>query len=241
MKRTVLILLFMISAVSLALDFSIYPTRFEFDITKMNTEELFIINNTTAPLRIEVFAESDKNFGEEFNLNENIKIFPKMVSVKPAGKQVVRFRVVPKKEDGEFKSYITFKEIPRKKSESEQTSENISSNIGILAELSIPVYGQGKNIDTSGEITKLNHFRRGNSLQLDAAVTSTGNSSIKLSYELVDKATGKKYEGKLGNSTRTGKSQVSTAIYLENKNMSSALLTIRDESGKVYYKKNISL
>ncbi len=241
MKRTVLILLFIISAISLALDFSIYPTRFEFDTTKMNTEELFIVNNTTAPLRIEVFTETDKNFGEEYNLDDNIKIFPKMVSVKPGGKQVVRFRVVPKKEDGEFKSYITFKERERKNEGSESSSDAISSNIGILAEISIPVYGKGNNVNVSGEITKLNYFKRGNSLQIDATVVSKGNSAIKLSYSLEDRATGKLYQGKLGNSSRTGESLVSAAVYLENKNMHSALLTIRDETGKVYYKKNISI
>lgn len=241
MKKIVLILLLIISTVSLSLDFSIYPTRFEFGLSKMNTEELFIVNNTTVPLRIEIFPEVDKNFGEEYNLNDNIKIFPKMVSVKPGGKQVVRFRVVPKKEDGEFKSYITFKEKERKTEGSESSSNAISSNIGILAEISIPVYGKGNNVNVSGEITKLNYFKRGDSLQMDATVVSKGNSALKLSYTLEDRATGKLYQGKLGNSSRTGESLVSAAVYLENKNMHSALLTIRDETGKVYYKKDISI
>ncbi|MBR8700292.1 hypothetical protein IX317_000081 [Fusobacterium sp. DD29] len=241
MKKIVLILLLIISTVSLSLDFSIYPTRFEFDLSKMNTEELFIVNNTTVPLRIEIFPEVDKNFGEEYNLNDNIKIFPKKVSVKPGGKQIVRFRVTPKKEDGEFKSYITFKEQEKKTTTSESSSDAISSNIGILAEISIPVYGMGNNVNVSGEITKLNYFKRGNSLQMDATVVSKGNSALKLSYSLEDRATGKVYQGKLGNSSRTGESLVSAAVYLENKNMHSALLTIRDETGKVYYKKDISI
>lgn len=241
MKKIVLILLLIISTVSLSLDFSIYPTRFEFDLSKMNTEELFIVNNTTVPLRIEIFPEVDKNFGEEYNLNDNIKIFPKKVSVKPGGKQIVRFRVTPKKEDGEFKSYITFKEQEKKTTTSESSSDAISSNIGILAEISIPVYGKGQNIEVAGEITKLNYFKRGNSLQIDATVVSKGNSALKLSYSLEDRANGKLYQGKLGNSSRTGESLVSAAVYLENKNMHSALLTIRDETGKVYYKKNISI
>ena len=241
MKKIVLILLLIISTVSLSLDFSIYPTRFEFDLSKMNTEELFIVNNTTVPLRIEIFPEVDKNFGEEYNLNDNIKIFPKKVSVKPGGKQIVRFRVTPKKNDGEFKSYITFKEQDKKTRTSESSSDAISSNIGILAEISIPVYGKGNNVNVSGEITKLNYFKRGDSLQIDATVVSKGNSALKLSYSLEDRATGKLYQGKLGNSSRTGESLVSAAVYLENKNMHSALLSIRDETGKVYYKKNISI
>ena len=241
MKKIVLILLLIISTVSLSLDFSIYPTRFEFDLSKMNTEELFIVNNTTVPLRIEIFPEVDKNFGEEYNLNDNIKIFPKKVSVKPGGKQIVRFRVTPKKDDGEFKSYITFKEQEKKTTTSESSSDAISSNIGILAEISIPVYGKGNNVNVSGEIIKLNYFKRGDSLQIDATVVSKGNSALKLSYSLEDRATGKVYQGKLGNSSRTGESLVSAAVYVENKNMHSALLTIRDETGKVYYKKNISI
>lgn len=241
MKKLVLILLFMISAVSFTLDFSIYPTRYEFDLGKINTEELYIINNTTAPLRIEVFSEADKDFGEEYNVNDNIKIFPKMVSVKPGGRQVVRFRVLPKKEDGEFKSYITFRELPKTAPKTDSKSNGISSNIGILAEISIPVYGKGNNVNVSGEITKLNYFKRGDSLQMDVTVVSKGNSALKLSYTLEDRATGKLYQGKLGNSSRTGESLVSAAVYLENKNMHSALLTIRDETGKVYYKKDISI
>ena len=164
-----------------------------------------------------------------------------MVSVKPGGRQVLRFRVLPKKEDGEFKSYITFRELPKTAPKTDSKSNGISSNIGILAEISIPVYGKGNNVNVSGEITKLNYFKRGDSLQMDATVISKGNSAIKLSYSLEDRATGKLYQGKLGNSSRTGESLVSAAVYLENKNMHSALLTIRDETGKVYYKKNISI
>lgn len=63
-------------------------TKFEVDLSKSSTQEMYIVNNTDSPLRVGIAPESDKKF--RYNLNSNIKVFPKVVSVKPAGKQIVR-------------------------------------------------------------------------------------------------------------------------------------------------------
>ena len=98
MKKIIILCLFIIiGTLSFALNFTIYPTKFEVDLSKSSTQEMYIVNNTDSPLRVGIAPESDKKFGENYNLNSNIKVFPKVVSVKPAGKQIVRFRVIPDK------------------------------------------------------------------------------------------------------------------------------------------------
>ena len=241
MKKIFLNSLFiMISTICFALDFSVYPTNFNLDITKVNTEELYIINNTTTSLKIEVFPETSEDYGEKHSLNSDIKIFPKMVVIKPAGKQAIRFRVLPSKKEGEFKSYITFKELPKIAHQENNTNNSVQSNIGILAEISIPVYGRGKNINAVGEITKVKCYKRNNDLKVTVEVVSHGNARLKLKYILENMDNKKIAEGKLGNSAREGNKIITTIIPLEKSNINKSKLTILDSKDKVYYKKVIS-
>ena len=239
MKKIFLINLF-ITTICFALDFSVYPTNFNLDITKINTEEMYIVNNTTSCLKIEIFPEIDESYGEEYSLNSNIKIFPKIVVVKPAGKQAVRFRVIPSKKEGEFKSYITFKELPKTSHTEEENINHVQTSIGMLAEISIPIYGRGKNINISGEITKVKCGRKGNELQINTEVISNGNGHLRLNYELENIDNGKVLEGKLGNSAREGKKMITKIIPLEYPKMNKGKLTILDDKRNIYYKKVIS-
>ncbi len=49
---------------------------------------MYIINNTPTPLRIETYLEAADSF-ENFNLNDDITIFPKIISIKPGAKQTI--------------------------------------------------------------------------------------------------------------------------------------------------------
>ncbi len=94
MKKFIFIVFFTIlSSVVYCLNFSIAPTGFRIDLNKTITNEITIINNTNQSLRLESFSESDKDFGDKYNLNSNITVFPKIISIKPASSQIVRFRV----------------------------------------------------------------------------------------------------------------------------------------------------
>ena len=241
MKKIISIMFLMLSIKMFALDYTVFPTRFNFNLNRMNTEEITIINNTLHPLRIEVFTEADNRFSKEHNLNKNIKIFPKLVSIKPAGKQIVRFRVTPHKEDGEFKSYITFKELERKTQKKSSENNQIISDVQMLAELSIPVYGMGNNINIDGVVKNITYKMNKNILSLKANVQSNGNASLKLFYTLKDK-NNIKYSGKLGNSIRTGNCILTENIILDKKSIgSTGKLIVKDENGKIYYEKVINL
>ena len=243
MKKIIILCLFIIiGTLSFALNFTIYPTKFEVDLSKSSTQEMYIVNNTDSPLRVGIAPESDKKFGENYNLNSNIKVFPKVVSVKPAGKQIVRFRVIPDKnlKDGEYKSYITFTEIPAEIKRSEEVSENISSEVQMITAIMISVYGVGENSTIDGGIKNISTQFENEILTISANSYSKGNTSLKFDY--VRNGKNIKSEGRLGISARTGNSNITTSINLSGvKKGEKITLTIKDQTGKVYYNKNITL
>ena len=87
MKKAIVVIIFFITnIVTLCLNFSVSPTKFEVDLSKDGTYEAYLLNNTPTPLRIEVYTEVSKGY-EENNLNKNIVIYPKKISIKPGGKK----------------------------------------------------------------------------------------------------------------------------------------------------------
>lgn len=144
MKKIILIFILAIfSTLSYSLNFSIAPTKFEVDLNKRETQEAFIINNTSSPLRIEVYLDTLEGY-EEKNLNSNIVIFPKKVSVRPGGKQTVRFRVkdIENLKDGEYKSLLVFKEIPKDiKTTGTNKSDEIITEFSFITELAVRIIG----------------------------------------------------------------------------------------------------
>lgn len=65
-----------------SLNFSLAPTKFQVDLSKTSTYEASLINNIAKPLRIKVYTEIPKSY-ENHNLDENITVFPKIISIKP--------------------------------------------------------------------------------------------------------------------------------------------------------------
>lgn len=147
MKKILFFFIFMINFFSsYALNFTIAPTSFEINLNKSETHEAYIINNTTTPLRIEVYVDIAKNY-ENKGLEKNITIFPKKVSVKPGARQIVRFRVKPSKDmqDGEYKSLLVFKEVPneiKQKVDDKTSDEGIVANFSLITEIAIGVTGK---------------------------------------------------------------------------------------------------
>ena len=84
-KLLFIILLLNLSILSYSLNFSVAPTGFSVELDKPSTQEITIINNTTEPLRLDAVFNADSDFGEKYNLNSNLTIFPKTISLKPAG------------------------------------------------------------------------------------------------------------------------------------------------------------
>lgn len=247
MKKLVTgIIFFIISLVSYSLNFSVYPIKFDVDFQKVTTHEITVTNNTLEPLRIEAYPEADKSFGEKYNLNDKIVLFPKVVSIKPGASQKLRFRVKPNAEmqNGEYKSFITFKEIPSeiKTINEEGNSNSITSNVRFITEISIPVYSLGKNQIIEGSLTEVKQNYNGTMLNIQGKSFSQGNTSLKFEYTLDVIGTDVKLEGKLGSSAREGEKIVALSIPIkEGLKGKRAKLKIIDQTGKVYFNKEINL
>lgn len=239
MKKSIILVFFLLFSLANALNFSVYPTKFEVEGNTTTTKELTVTNNTLQPLRIEIFTSEDEEYGKEYNLNSSITIFPKNVSIKPGASQKVRFRIKAdeKLKDGEYKSNLTFKEIPyeiKTTTVNDEEYNKIESNLKFITEVLIPVYSYGENIKLEGELTGLKTSYVGENLILSCKTVSEGTGSIQFFYEI--EIDGKKYNGKLGNSARIGERDLNITIPLKKGlKGKKAILKIYDQREKKYY------
>ncbi|MGL4903630.1 MAG: fimbria/pilus periplasmic chaperone, partial [Cetobacterium sp.] len=178
MKKFMLgIMFFLVMLTSYSFNFSVAPTRFEIGLDKINTNEITLINNTTGPMRLESFLESAPGY-EKYSLNNHIKLYPKMVAIKPGSKQVVRFRVKPEAgmEAGEYKSYVVFKEIPLKESLNKRESK-VDAQMKMITEVGISIYGYYGEIKRETNISNLqiSYNSKTSNLKITADSNSKGN------------------------------------------------------------------
>ena len=247
-KLSFFIILLVLSTASYSLNFSVMPTGFVVDLDKVSTQEVYITNNTSTPLRLEAYFQSDSDFGENFNLNSNSVIFPKIIAIKPAAKQTIRFRTKPdaNMKDGEYKSYLTFKEIPQEiktiPGEDSSNKTAMSTNLQMITEISISVFGQrGKQV-SKGTLNNLKLNYNGSSIFITANALSEGNASIKFYYNLKVLNSDIELEGMLGMSAREGKKDINISIDPEiNLKGKKIKFTEIDQDGKIYYDKNHNL
>lgn len=242
-KIYLLLIIFITSTCSYAANFSVAPTRFEINIDKVATNEVYVLNNTSQPLRIETYFESDVEFGKKYNLNSSIAVFPKVIAIKPGAKQVVRFRVKPGKdlEAGEYKSYIVFREVPPEiKSTSERTkTQNAATNVAILTELGISIYGHFGEEIIKGSLENFKVTYKDKILNMWGTSTSEGNTSLKFRFEIEDKKGNILAKGNLGNSSRNGKRNIGVSLTsIEEKEIK---IKVYDQTNKIYYNKSIKL
>lgn len=143
MSKIILLFYFIISISTFSLNFSIAPTKFDLDLSKSETKEAYIINNTSSPLRVEIYLDKAEGY-ENKDLNSNIVIFPKLISIKPGGKQSVRFKVKSTEnlEKGKYKSLLVFREKPKEIKQKIQESEKFSTEFKFITEIAIGVTGE---------------------------------------------------------------------------------------------------
>ena len=245
MKKIILLISFLyISIISYSLNFSIAPTRFSVDMQKISTNEIYILNNTSSPMRLEAYLENDKIFGENFGLKEQLIIFPKKISIKPGATQTVRFRIKPNSSlpDGELKTYIIFKELPPeiKTQGKTETTQEVSTTVAILTEVGIPVYGYKGEQQVEGNLKNISIKRNKNIIFVKGISESLGNTSLKFSYEINSSKLKNNLIGEWGVSARNGKKEISTGISLpENLKNEKVKLIIKDQNKKIYYKTEI--
>lgn len=137
--KWILITFIFLSLNIFAFNMGVAPTSFHIDLNNNHkTKEVIVLNNTNKPMRIEIAVEKPKDYKEEFYLGKWIRLYPKIINIRPQGKQKVRFAIrIPKDiPKGKYKSYLVFKEIPKL---SEMDSSNI--NIEMITEIAISIYG----------------------------------------------------------------------------------------------------
>ena len=242
MKKSFFLILFLFFSLNIySLNFSVAPTGFRVNLNKISTNEIQITNNTSEPLRLETFPEINPQFSEKYNLNSNIVIFPKIIAMKPGAKQMVRFRIKPSPnmEEGEYKSYLSFKEIPGEiKTVGGAVSNNTSSQISMQTEISISIFGEKGTADIKGSLSSVSLSYTGNNLNISSLSSSEGNTSIKFFYSLEVLNSNLKSDGFFGMSARNGKKEISLIMEAPEKlKGKKAKLVITDQDGKVYYDK----
>lgn len=241
-KLSFFIILLVLSTASYSLNFSVMPTGFVVDLDKVSTQEVYITNNTSTPLRLEAYFQSDSDFGENFNLNSNSVIFPKIIAIKPAAKQTIRFRTKPdaNMKDGEYKSLLTLTELPGeiKTIPNENNSQTVSSTLKMITEINVAVYGYKGSLIHKGILSDVKLNYNGNSALITASSFSEGNTSLKFSYSLKVQNSDAETSGLLGISAREGKKDIRLSTQLgSNLKGKKVKLVITDQNGKVYYDK----
>lgn len=244
MKKIIVGTFIILTTITNAISFTVYPTRFEIDSKSVGIYEAEVVNNTEEPLRVTMYTEEDDNFGKEHNINENIVVVPKNIALKPGASQTVRFRFKPDKNktDGEYKSNIIFKEIPLdiKSVSKAENNENMTSNVRFITEMAIPVYALGDNLIREGELKNIKINIQGSVMNIEAQTVSKGNSKIEFSYSIKEVNGLYKTDGILGYSLRNGESKISTSIPLEEKLKGKKLEIKIYDTQKEYYKNKVN-
>jgi P pilus assembly chaperone PapD len=244
MKKIIVGIFIILTTITNAISFTVYPTRFEIDSKSVGIYEAEVVNNTEEPLRVTMYTEEDDNFGKEYNINENIVVVPKNIALKPGASQTVRFRFKPDKNktDGEYKSNIIFKEIPLdiKSVSKAENNENMTSNVRFITEMAIPVYALGDNLIREGELKNIKINIQGSVMNIEAQTVSKGNSKIEFSYSIKEVNGSYKTDGILGYSLRNGESKISTSIPLEEKLKGKKLEIKIYDTQKEYYKNKVN-
>ncbi|MDP0489020.1 MAG: molecular chaperone [Fusobacterium sp. JB021] len=245
MKKMIMLFAGMLMSIQLlAFNFSVAPTRFEVSLDKIATNEVILMNNTAEPMRVSTFLEAPEGYGK-YNLNKNIKLYPKMVSIKPGGRQIVRFRVKPSPnmEPGEYKSYIVFKE---KEGEIKKVETNIEESTGIgvqlkmLAEIGISIYGTYGEQIVKGSLSNFTvKLADEDNVIMGCDLVSKGNASLKLSrkLEILNNAgkVEKVYDTEFGRSARNGKNRIDNSMTVDNIKGKTIRVTITDQLNRILY------
>lgn len=244
MKKIIVGTFIILTTITNAISFTVYPTRFEIDSKSVGIYEAEVVNNTEEPLRVTMYTEEDDNFGKEHNINENIVVVPKNIALKPGASQTVRFRFKPDKNktDGEYKSNIIFKEIPLdiKSVSKAENNENMTSNVRFITEMAVPVYALGDNLIREGELKNIKINIQGSVMNIEAQTISKGNSKIEFLYSIKEVNGSYKTDGILGYSLRNGESKISTSIPLEEKLKGKKLEIKIYDTQKEYYKNKVN-
>ncbi len=157
------------------------------------SKEVTIINNTNKPTRIQIDLQIDEDY-KDYDLSKYIKVYPKVISLPAKGRRVVRFRVTPTKGmlDGEYKTYMYFKELPKERTKADILKESntiddgkIGVNLSFLTNMGISIYGRKGELIQGIEILESKITEDKNKIKsLDIPIRTSGNSGARIECDI---------------------------------------------------------
>ncbi len=111
-------------------------------------------------------------------------------------------------QDGEYKSYLTFKEMQSEIKTTDSNKINGETNIAIQTEISISIYGDKGTSNVKGNLSNLKLNYTGNAITISASSFSEGNTSLKFLYTLNITDSNINSSGLFGVSSRNGERDI---------------------------------
>lgn len=132
------------------LKIDVEPKYVEMNIKTPKTQEVTVQNQTGEFIRYKVSLKKPKNLLKEYYLGDDLIIYPKVISLKPNGRQVVRLRLknAIKGKEGDYASIIHFEELKANEPRNTETSEEEGANVNIGFKVALDMYVLG----SSGEV-----------------------------------------------------------------------------------------
>jgi len=184
MKR---IILFFILTTTIFANFEVAPQIQELNLDKQFTQTIHLKNGTNKVKKIKIYPQkpSDQK-SEELYMGDWVIVYPKIVYLKPNGKQTIRMAArVPKGlKDGEYRAQLVFEELPTVKSKEDVAEGEVSAQIEILYKLISTIYGYKGDIVRSGEFSDFRFLNYNNKKYIASRLVNTGNSAFDASYSL---------------------------------------------------------
>lgn len=134
------------------LKIGVEPQYVKMDVRKPVTKEITVINMTNEFVRYKVSLEKPEKLKEEYYIGEDLIIYPRVISLKPKGTQVIRLRLKnPIDSEGiDYASKICFNElVPEKKNNSKVAVSEGKVSIQTKFVVTLEMYALG----TSGMVS----------------------------------------------------------------------------------------
>lgn len=181
-----LLSLFLLNSSLFAMSIQVAPQRFIFRIDRPVTEEVIVTNTSQQQIRVKIYPEMvPKQISEEY-LGEWVVIYPRVLSLEPGQKRLVRFSVRPPEnlENGEYRSLLFFEELPPP-NESTTSQGKLELNFQLLTKLGINLYGQFGKIIHQGKVEDVKVNFHDQKLLIQANFINQGNAHLLLTTELM--------------------------------------------------------
>lgn len=184
-------LAFYLLTTHLALGAAFVPQVFFVDLERTTTEELTVMNQTNTPIRYSVSIvpeEGDAWTGYELN-PEWVRFYPRVVSVSPNSRGVVRFRInVPSNlADGEYRGNILLEEMitrPENTTDANNSSAEPSMAMGIQNDFMLAIYSHKGDKEYIAKINNPTKISSGENSLFTMNLENTGNATLRPKVEI---------------------------------------------------------